>query len=86
MQPDARNVFANKSIDEMISQDRNASRVASMQANQVRDRLCQAKSNFQTARESHELNMDFFGFKQLRVTISYARVAVSIWMHGVIYS
>ena len=78
MQPDARNVFANKSIDEMISQDRNASRVASMQANQGRDRLCQDKSHVQIARESHDLNMDFFGFKRLRVTNSNARVVVSI--------
>ena len=44
----------------MISQDRNASRVASMQANQGRDRPCQAKSHVQSARESHDLNMGFF--------------------------
>ena len=47
-----------------------------MQTNQGPDRLCQAKSHVQTACESHDLNMEFCGFKQLHVTNSYARIKV----------
>ena len=53
----------------MISQDRNAFPCNVMQTNQGPDKLCQAKSHVQTARESHDLNMDFAASKQLRVPI-----------------
>ena len=58
----------------MISQVRNAFPRYVMQTNQGPYRLCQVKSHVQTARESHDLNMDFCGFKQLRVTFAYARM------------
>ena len=73
---DGLNVFANKSISEMISQGRNAFLCNVMQTNQGPDRLCQVQSHVQTAHESHDLNMDFCGFKQLCVTNSYARIYV----------
>ena len=58
----------------MISQGHNAFPCNVMQTNQGPDRLCQVKSHVQTARESHDLNMVFSGFKQLCVTNSYARI------------
>ena len=61
----------------MISQGGNTFPCNVMHTNQGLDRLFQAKSHVQTACESHDLNMDFCGFKQLLVTNSYARSIVS---------
>ena len=68
------NLFVNKSIGEMISQGYNAFACNIMQTNQGPDRLCQVKSHVQTACESYDLNMDFYGFKHLRVMNSYAKI------------
>ena len=51
-------------------------RQCNMQTNQGPDRLCQVKSHVQIARESHDLNMVFYGCKQLCVTNSYARIYI----------
>ena len=56
----------------MISQGCNAFPYNVMQTYQGPDRLLSSKSHVQTACESHDLNMDFCGFKQLHVTNSYA--------------
>ena len=72
------NVFANKSIGEMISQGGNAFPCNVMQANQGPDKLCQAKSH-ETACKSHDFNMDFATSNSSgvwHVTNSYARMHV----------
>ena len=53
------NVFANESIGEMISHDRNTFQCYVMHANQGPVEAFSSKSHVQTARESHDLNMDF---------------------------
>ena len=55
----------------MISQGRNAFPCNVMQNKLGRRKALSSQSHVQTARESHDLNMDFCGFKQLRVTNSY---------------
>ena len=72
------NIFANNNIGEMISHGRKAFACNVMQTNQGPDRLCQVKSHVQTVCESHDLNMDFCGFKQLRLTNSYAKISYRI--------
>ena len=52
-----------------------------MQIKKGPDRLCQVISHVQTAREYHDLNMDFCGFKQLRVTNFYVRIVVYSWVN-----
>ena len=52
-------VFANESIGEMISHGRNTFQCNGMHANQGPILAFSSKSHFQTARESHDLNMDF---------------------------
>ena len=66
---------------QMISQGRNVFPCNVMQTNRVPEKLCQVKSHVQTAREPHDLNMDFCDFKQLCVADSYARISVftQIW-------
>ena len=48
------------------------SRVTSCKQIRAKFRPFLVKSHVQTARESHDLNMDFCGFEQIRVTNSYA--------------
>ena len=67
---DTRNIFVNKSIGEMIRQGHNPFPCNIMQTVRVKFRLCQVKSHVQTATESHDLNMDFYGFKKLHPTNS----------------
>ena len=50
---------------QMISQGGNAFCVMSGKQIKAQFRLCQVKTIFKTASESHYLNMDFRGFKQL---------------------
>ena len=71
---DAHNVFANKTIGKMISQGCNAFLYNVIQTNEGPNRLRKVKSHVQTAHESHDLNIVICGFKQLRVTNSYARI------------
>ena len=67
-------VFANKNFDVMISSACDAFRVLSYKQIRAHFKYCQVKSHVQTARESHDLNMDLCsfdnGFKQLCVTNS----------------
>ena len=61
---DAHNVFMNKSIYEMICQGRNAFMCNIMQTIQSSVKVSvKGKSHVHTARESHDMNMDFYGFK-----------------------
>ena len=46
------------------------SRVTSCKQIRAQFGLYQVKNHDQTARESHDLNMDFYGLKQLRATNS----------------
>ena len=68
----ARKVFANKNVDVMTSPGSNAFRVLSDKQIGAHFKHFQIKTHVQTARESHDLNMDFRsfdnGFKQLCVT------------------
>ena len=66
-------IDTNKSIGEMISQGRKAFPRNVMQTNQGPVKALSSKTHVQTARESHDLNMGFCDFKQLRVTNSHAR-------------
>ena len=53
------NVFANESIGEMISYGRSAFSCNVMHTNRGQVKAFSSKSHVQTARESHDLNMDF---------------------------
>ena len=53
------NFFANENIGKMISRGRNAFQCNVMHANQGPVKAFQVKAMFITARESHDLNMDF---------------------------
>ena len=66
--------LVNENVDVMISPGCNAFRLMSNKQIGANFKYCQIKTHVRTARESHDLNMDFRsfdnGFKQLRVTNS----------------
>ena len=68
---DTRNDFANKNIGKMISQGCNAFRCNVMPNKPGPAKALTSLSHVRTASESRDLNMDYFGFKQLRVTNSF---------------
>ena len=86
----ARNVFATKNVDVMISPGCIAFRVFSDKQIGAHCKGNKNKTHVQTARESHDLNMDFRlfdnGFKQLcvtnfmqecRIRVKYARITIT---------
>ena len=70
-------VFTTESIREMISHRHNAFQCNVMHANQGPVYAFSSKIHVQTARESHDLKMDFEASKQLRVTNSHEECGIT---------
>ena len=67
---DARNILRTKSSAKWSVKAAMLSRVTLCKKIRAQFRLWQVKKHVQTARESHDLNMDFRGFNQLHATNS----------------
>ena len=70
-------VFVNENIGEMISHGLNAFKCYIMHANKGQVKAFSSKSHVQTARESHDLNMDFAASNS-----SALRIPMQEWLIG----